>query len=100
MSKLLLSILFSFLFVTGVYAQAVKHVDARKFQELTQAENGVILDVRTPQEYSHGHIEGSTLISVSDREFVNKINLLQKDKPVYLYCLTGSRSNSAARYEE
>lgn len=98
MFRWLFSILFSFIFITGVNAQALHQVGARKFQELTQTGKGVILDVRTPREYSRSHIEGSTLISVSDREFVNKINLLQKDKPIYLYCLTGSRSNTAAKY--
>lgn len=82
----------------SVGAQTLENVDAIKFQDLIKSGEGVVLDVRTSQEYSRGHIEGSTLISVSDREFVNKIGLLQKDKPVYLYCLTGSRSNAAARY--
>jgi thioredoxin 1 len=96
--KLFLSISFSFMFIVSVHAQVPQNIDAKKFQELTLSENGVIVDVRTSQEYSRGHIEGSTLISVSDREFVNKISLLQKNKPVYLYCLTGSRSRSAANY--
>ena len=29
---------------------------------------------------------------------MNKVSLLQKDKPVYVYCLTGSRSRAAANY--
>lgn len=86
------------LFMIDVSAQTVKDVDAFGFQKLITSGNGVILDVRTPHEYSRGHIEGSTLINVSDQEFVNKINLLQKDKPVYIYCLTGARSASAANY--
>ena len=79
-------------------AQTVQHVDAGKFRELIQSGEGVILDVRTPEEYSRSHIEGSTLINVADQDFVTKIALLPKDKPVYLYCLTGSRSAAAAGY--
>jgi thioredoxin len=79
-------------------AQTVKNVDASQFQKLVQSGEGVILDVRTPQEFSRGHIEGATLINVADPSFVSKVNLLQKDKPVYVYCLTGSRSNAAANY--
>ena len=79
-------------------AQTVQHVNADKFQELIHSGEGVILDVRTPEEYSRSHIEGSTLINVADQNFVTKIALLQKDKPVYLYCLTGSRSAAAANY--
>ncbi|MDA3854486.1 MAG: thioredoxin domain-containing protein, partial [Bacteroidales bacterium] len=56
------------------------------------------LDVRTQGEYSRGHITNSTLISTSDRDFVKKTMLLQKDKPLYVYCLTGSRSRSVVNY--
>ncbi|NQU52523.1 MAG: thioredoxin [Bacteroidetes bacterium] len=98
MLRLLFSFAFSVILMIGANAQVLQQVNANKFQELTKTGEGIILDVRTSQEYSRGHIEGSTLISVSDREFVNKVNLLQKDKPVYLYCLTGSRSSAAANY--
>ena len=79
-------------------AQSTLHVNAVEFNNLMKSEKGVILDVRTPQEYSRGHIDGSTLINIADREFTTKVNLLQKDKPVYIYCLTGSRSRAAANY--
>ena len=79
-------------------AQSTLHVNAVEFNNFMKSEKGVILDVRTPQEYSRGHIDGSTLINIADREFTTKVNLLQKDKPVYIYCLTGSRSRAAANY--
>jgi thioredoxin len=79
-------------------AQELKHVDSKEFLNLTKSGNGIILDVRTPQEYSQGHIENSTLISSNDKEFVQKVSLLQKGKPIYVYCLSGSRSRSVANY--
>ena len=94
---ILITVLFLFTFLNG-FSQSVVNVDASKFFELTQSGNGIILDVRTPQEYSRGHIKDATLIDVSNNQFPSKINLLQKDKPVYVYCLTGSRSRSAASY--
>ena len=94
---LLILSIFTFMFET--YSQtAVQDVDAVQFNKLVQSGNGVVVDVRTPQEFSRGHIEGATLINVADKSFVSKINLLQKDKPVYVYCLTGSRSHAAANY--
>ena len=99
MLRFLLLNLSIFAFLFDVYAQtAVQNVDASEFHKLVQSGEGVILDVRTPQEFSRGHIEGATLINVADKGFVSKVNLLQKDKPVYVYCLTGSRSNAAASY--
>jgi thioredoxin 1 len=41
------------------------------------------------------------LVSVqdlSDSELTQKLSLLAKDKPVYLYCLSGSRSRIFADY--
>ena len=91
---LVLSILFS---LTAM-AEGVKNVTAQQFFELIQKDDGVVLDVRTQGEYSRGHIANSTLISTSDRDFVKKAMLLQKDKPLYVYCLTGSRSRSVVNY--
>ncbi|MDA3893214.1 MAG: thioredoxin [Salinivirgaceae bacterium] len=78
--------------------QQYQNVDAKTFSTLIKNNEGIVLDVRTSQEYSRGHIEGSTLISTSDQKFVDKVKLLQKDKPLYIYCLTGSRSRSVANY--
>lgn len=98
MKKLILNTLFIFTLLFNVAAQAPQNIGAIRFNQLLQTGNGVILDVRTPREFSRGHIDNATLISIADRAFVSKINLLQKDKPVYIYCLTGSRSRSAANY--
>jgi len=86
------------LFFSYSYSQTVINVDAIKFNTLIKSGNGIVLDVRTPQEYSRGHIANSTLISISDRAFSNKVSILQKEKPIYIYCLSGSRSSVAADY--
>ena len=80
------------------FSQTVVHVNAAKFNELLQTSNGITLDVRTSQEYLRGHISNSTLIDIADPGVVKKISMLQKDKPVYLYCLSGSRSRVLADY--
>ncbi len=55
-------------------------------------EKMVILDVRTPGEFSRGKIEGSINISVDDiGEKVEKL-LPNKDEKIVVYCLSGSRS--------
>ena len=76
----------------------VNHVDANKFKNLSDKGTGIVLDVRTPDEYSRGHIENSTLISINDPNVLDKLALLQKNKPIYVYCLTGSRSRAVADY--
>lgn len=92
---LLLTFIFS---LSIIQAQVANNVDSRTFAELIERNDGIILDVRTPGEYSRGHIKGSTLIDVYKRDFISKLNLLQKNKPIYVYCLTGSRSRAVMAY--
>ncbi len=57
----------------------------------------LLLDVRTPQEYDNGKIEGSINIPVNNitTEITNKVS--DKNKTVYVYCLSGSRSDLAVQ---
>jgi len=61
---------------------------------ITDEKDFLILDVRTIEEYSEGHIEGSKLIPVS--ELGSRLNELPQDKPIIVYCRSGNRSNTAA----
>ena len=57
-----------------------------------------VLDVRTPGEFSQGHLADAVNVDVMAADFaeqVDRLNLL-KDQPVYLYCRTGNRSQRAA----
>ncbi len=57
-----------------------------------------LLDVRTPQEYKQGYIEGAILINFFDSDFVTKVSSrFDKNKPLYIYCAVGGRSNKAAK---
>src|SRR5690606_29392040 len=54
-----------------------------------------LLDVRTPDEFSKGHLEGATNINWNDRTFSDKVATLDKEKPLFVYCLGGGRSAAA-----
>jgi rhodanese-related sulfurtransferase len=57
-----------------------------------------ILDVRTDAEYKSGHIKNALLADwKKDQEFNRRISLIDKKKPVYVYCLGGGRSEAAAK---
>ncbi len=57
-----------------------------------------LLDVRTPGEYSRGHVEGFKNIPVDElREHLEEI---EKNKPVYVICQSGLRSYIATRILE
>ena len=74
----------------------IERVSAEKFKQLVESGDGIILDVRTPEEVDQGYINGASTINFYDEDFESKLNLIQKDKPVYVYCKAGGRSGKAA----
>lgn len=62
------------------------------FSAIEKKEEFILLDVRTPQEYSKGKIAGSINLPVDQvKEKVEKL-IPEKEKHIYVYCLSGSRS--------
>lgn len=74
----------------------VPDIDVVKVQRTIKNEEDVlILDVRTPAEYSRGHIEGSINIPVDDIPTQAPKTIKDKNRVIYVYCLSGSRSTLA-----
>ena len=59
--------------------------------------SAVLLDVRTLEEYSDGHIDGSVNIPL-DRIYSVENIVKDKSTPLYVYCLSGGRSAQAVSY--
>lgn len=74
----------------------IEDVKPQAFKLLAESGDGIILDVRTPEEVAFGHIEGASIIDFYDDAFTEKINLMDKTKPIYVYCKSGGRSAQAA----
>ena len=55
-----------------------------------------LVDVRTPEEYKGNHLKGAQNICVTSDDFREKVKILDKNKPVYVYCYKGGRSAQAA----
>lgn len=60
-----------------------------------QDSGAVLLDVRTAQEYAAGHIPASRNMPLDQLEQV-QTQIPEKRTPLYVYCLSGSRSRQAA----
>ncbi len=54
-----------------------------------------LLDVRTPEEYSQGHIENAVNVNWFDEGFDKQVEKIDKDKTIYVYCKVGGRSAKA-----
>ena len=75
-----------------------KNLTADEFDRLIQDENVQRVDVRTVAEYSEGHIPGSLNINALEDHFAAAAEeMLDKDRPVAVYCKSGRRSRNAAR---
>lgn len=56
--------------------------------------NRVIVDVREPEEYAKGHVDGAINIPPADiMNGAEKLADVPKDTEIVLYCISGSRSN-------
>jgi len=57
-----------------------------------------LVDVRTSKEYRGGHIKNAINIDFfNSGNFTKAFEKMDKDKPVYLYCRSGARSQKAAK---
>ncbi len=63
-------------------------------------QGAIIIDVRSPQEYREGHIDGA--ICIPDYQIKKEINKYVKNKEenIILYCSTGHRSQKAQKILE
>jgi len=56
----------------------------------------VYLDVRTPEEFAAGHLQGATNIDVQAADFHERVGELDPEGSYVLYCRSGSRAGAAA----
>ena len=73
------------------------NIDILEFYDNLYSNDIIILDVRTSQERASGYINNSTHIDYYDDLFLEKVNLLNKKKPIYIYCKIGGRSMKVAK---
>lgn len=75
------------------------NLTVEEFKNGLKNEKAQILDVRSLEEYNSGHIQNAFLANWNiESQFIERINHLDKNKPVYTYCLSGIRSASATRW--
>lgn len=56
----------------------------------------ILVDVRTPGEYAQGYIKGAKLVPLDRISYDSENALPDKDAEIFVYCLSGNRSRSAA----
>lgn len=76
--------------------EGVQKVGVDEFAAVVATPGVVVLDVRTPEEFTAGHLEGATNINLEGPDFVAQIDQLPRDTTYAVYCRSGNRSGVAA----
>ncbi len=71
-------------------------VTPRTALDLAGRDDVTVIDVRTPEEFAEGHIEGATMIDFYTDTFADEIAALDPDGTYLLYCRSGNRSGQTA----
>lgn len=78
--------------------EKVMDISATEFQQQKEQEPGIVIDVRTQEEYDEGHLaEVDHHYNLTNGDFESQLESLDKDETYYLYCRTGNRSGQAAQ---
>jgi phage shock protein E len=80
---------------SGQQKKGVELVAPASFEKEMTEHKGQVIDVRTPKEFSSGHIDGAVNMHVYDANFTQRVDTLDKNKTVYVYCKAGGRSAEA-----
>lgn len=89
--------LFSFLKSNSTHIQSLNAAD---FKNAIADKNVQLIDVRTREEFAQGTIQKAQLMDIYSHDFEQKINQLDKKRPVAVFCRSGARSMSAAKMLE
>lgn len=57
-----------------------------------------IIDVRTPEEFAAGHVEGAVNIDIHSPDFASQIQQLDPQGNYAVYCRSGNRSTQAVQF--
>ncbi len=57
-----------------------------------------VIDVRTPDEFASGHLDGALNIDIQGSAFASEIGALDKSANYVIYCRSGNRAGQAVTY--
>jgi len=91
---LLILTIFVIMFNFNLFGAVADSIKVDQVDEL-KAQGYIIIDVRTAEEFSEGHIQDAILINIYDPNFKTKIGELDKNGKYLMFCRSGNRSGKA-----
>jgi rhodanese-related sulfurtransferase len=79
----------------GADTGVIETVDAGTASNLIADSGTVLLDIRTPEEFSEARIDGAINIDFYALDFADQIGALDRDTSYVVYCRSGNRSGEA-----
>jgi rhodanese-related sulfurtransferase len=70
-------------------------LNSTEFENKIGTEQTILIDIRTPQEFSGGHLKNALNVNFYSPSFMEEISTLGKNKNVLIYCASGNRSGQA-----
>lgn len=77
-------------------ACAAPTISGEAAHQLVQKQGALLLDVRTPEEFAEGHVDGAVNVPVQELEAKLASLPARKDQDVVVYCRSGVRSARAS----
>ncbi|HIJ21818.1 MAG: rhodanese-like domain-containing protein [Gammaproteobacteria bacterium] len=75
-----------------------QNISCENAKQLLNEEQGQLVDVRTPMEYAQGALPNA--INVPLQAIQSATELLDQERPIILYCVSGARTRMAKSYLE
>jgi rhodanese-related sulfurtransferase len=98
-SRLFAAFTFNLLLALSGFSQKNSLLSPSEFEKQISQAGIQVLDVRTSEEYVSGHIKNALQADWLKREeFKDRVQYLDKTKPIYVYCGSGVRSSAAAKW--
>ena len=94
---LVMALIMTTVFILGSCGTGYKQISQDEAMKIMEEESGyLIVDVRRPDEFAEGHIEGA--INVPNEGIAEEMpeELPDKDQLLLIYCRTGRRSKEAS----
>ncbi|MFH1134774.1 MAG: rhodanese-like domain-containing protein [Pseudomonadota bacterium] len=84
------------MFFKGVFSSVndLTAEEVRTYLAENPPDSFMLVDVRTPEEYKQAHLYGASLLPAS--ELPERLSGLDPEKPLIVYCASGTRSRAAA----